>query len=255
MLRSVTKNIIDFLRISEALPIFGVPLVVAVERSHCHDGVLLPLVVRNCIDHVQDCGKSIFTFNTAVSQWGNNCLPLDICDCLCCAIFRAGLLVEGVYKLSGIKSKVQQLKRSYNQREAVRLSDFDLPIITSLLKTFFRFVFEVWSIVEWRGVTEPMFSQGTAWTCCYVRIASSLWRRGKHQRTSYSGTRIGRLGFGATPRKQDGVGVDYPAFGNRRCSCKRTFPDAFRRSSPSKTEWVKWATIGHTSLNNSCIIK
>lgn len=39
------------------MPVFGVPLAVAVDRSHCHDGVAIPLVVRDCIDHVQDCGR------------------------------------------------------------------------------------------------------------------------------------------------------------------------------------------------------
>ncbi|EDV92934.1 GH18557 [Drosophila grimshawi] len=34
-------------------PIFGVPLSLATERSRCHDGVDLPLVVRDCIDVLQ----------------------------------------------------------------------------------------------------------------------------------------------------------------------------------------------------------
>lgn len=40
----------------EDLPIFGVPLSVAVERSKCHDGVDIPLIIRNCIDHIQETG-------------------------------------------------------------------------------------------------------------------------------------------------------------------------------------------------------
>ena len=36
---------------------FGVPLELAVERSRCHDGVDIPVVVRDCIDHVQEHGK------------------------------------------------------------------------------------------------------------------------------------------------------------------------------------------------------
>jgi hypothetical protein len=37
-------------------PVFGVPLEIAVERSHCHDGVDIPVVVRDCIDYVQEHG-------------------------------------------------------------------------------------------------------------------------------------------------------------------------------------------------------
>jgi hypothetical protein len=37
-------------------PVFGVPLELAVERSHCHDGVYIPVVVRDCIDYVQEHG-------------------------------------------------------------------------------------------------------------------------------------------------------------------------------------------------------
>ncbi|XP_063221745.1 ralA-binding protein 1 [Bacillus rossius redtenbacheri] len=85
-------------------PVFGVSLQVAVERSRCHDGVDIPLVVRNCIDYVQECG----------------------------------LNMENIYKLSGIKSKVQHLRRQYNQREAVRLADYEPPVVTSLLKQFLR---------------------------------------------------------------------------------------------------------------------
>jgi hypothetical protein len=41
--------------------------------------------------------------------------------------------MEGIYKVSGIKSKVQHVRQLYNTREAVQLSDFELPVITSLL--------------------------------------------------------------------------------------------------------------------------
>lgn len=88
----------------EEMPVFGVPLSVAVDRSHCHDGIEIPVVVRNCIDHVQDYG----------------------------------LATENIYKISGIKSKVQQLRRSYNKREMVNLCDYDVPTVTSLLKSFLR---------------------------------------------------------------------------------------------------------------------
>lgn len=52
--------------------------------------------------------------------------------------YSTGLYMEGIYKVSGIKSKVQHLRRLYNIREAAQLSDFELPVITSLLKQFLR---------------------------------------------------------------------------------------------------------------------
>ncbi|XP_067012581.2 ralA-binding protein 1 isoform X2 [Anabrus simplex] len=85
-------------------PVFGVPLELAVERSRCHDGVDIPLVVRDCIDYVQE----------------------------------NGLNMESIYKLSGIKSKVQNLRRQYNLRETVSLAEYEPPVVTSLLKQFFR---------------------------------------------------------------------------------------------------------------------
>jgi RalA-binding protein 1 len=38
-------------------PLFGIPLAAAVERSPCHDGILLPVVVRECIDYIEEFGK------------------------------------------------------------------------------------------------------------------------------------------------------------------------------------------------------
>ena len=40
----------------EDCPIFGVPLEVAVERNRCHDGIPLPMVVRQCIDYIEEHG-------------------------------------------------------------------------------------------------------------------------------------------------------------------------------------------------------
>lgn len=90
--------------IGEEQPVFGVTLPLALERSRCHDGVEIPLVVRECIMHIEETGLS----------------------------------TEGIYKISGIKSKVQHVRRLYNQRDSVSLSDYDLPVATSLLKLFFR---------------------------------------------------------------------------------------------------------------------
>ncbi|XP_012140994.2 ral interacting protein [Megachile rotundata] len=92
------------LDIGEEQPIFGVSLHLAVERSRCHDGVELPLVVRDCIDFVEEHGMNI----------------------------------EGLYKVPGVKSKVQYLKKLYNYREAVNMSDFEPTVATSLLILFLR---------------------------------------------------------------------------------------------------------------------
>lgn len=78
----------------------------AVERGRCHDGIDLPVPVRACIDYVERCG----------------------------------LIFEGVYKVSAPKSKVTHLKKLYNQREIVDLTEYDVPTATSLLKLFLRYV-------------------------------------------------------------------------------------------------------------------
>jgi hypothetical protein len=59
----VNKNMYNTLLIYYVLgelPVFGVPLSLAVERSKCHDGVDIPLVVRDCIDHVQQIGEYLY---------------------------------------------------------------------------------------------------------------------------------------------------------------------------------------------------
>ena len=38
---------------------FGVPLALAVERSRCHDGIKLPVVVRECIDYIEENGLKV----------------------------------------------------------------------------------------------------------------------------------------------------------------------------------------------------
>lgn len=100
-----SKNFVEeTIAIADALPIFGVSLDISVERSRCHDGVDLPLPIRECIDFVESVGISF----------------------------------EGVYKISGTKTRVTQIKKMYNHRENVKLSDYDVPTATSLLKMFLR---------------------------------------------------------------------------------------------------------------------
>lgn len=85
-------------------PIFGVPLTVAVERNKCHDGIELPCMLRECIDYIEEHGLSC----------------------------------EGIYRISGVKSKVQFLKDCYNKHLPVYLEEYEPNIVASLLKTFLR---------------------------------------------------------------------------------------------------------------------
>ncbi|CAH0561888.1 unnamed protein product [Brassicogethes aeneus] len=98
------KNYEDALDIAEALPIFGVNLETAVERSRCHDGIDIPLPIRECIDYIESAGTSF----------------------------------EGIYKISGTKSKVLLIRKMYNNRQNINLNDYDVPTATSLLKMFLR---------------------------------------------------------------------------------------------------------------------
>lgn len=89
---------------SDAHPIFGVSLGLAVVRSHCHDNINLPLVVRDCIDYLQE----------------------------------HGLHSEQMYKVDPVKTKLQNLKKLYNNREANGLDEFDVPTACGLLKLFIK---------------------------------------------------------------------------------------------------------------------
>ncbi|XP_055323745.1 ralA-binding protein 1 isoform X2 [Sitodiplosis mosellana] len=97
-----SNTISDILELGVAQPIFGVSLGLAVVRGHCHDNVNLPLIVRDCIDYLQE----------------------------------HGLQSEQIYKVDVVKTKLQQLKQVYNNRETVPTSEFDIPTACSLLKLF-----------------------------------------------------------------------------------------------------------------------
>ncbi|XP_050704725.1 ralA-binding protein 1-like isoform X4 [Eriocheir sinensis] len=88
----------------EEVPVFGVPLCLAVQRCPAHDGIQLPAIVRECIDQIE--------------EWGLHC--------------------EGIYRLSGVKSKAHQLRRLYNTGEAVRLCDQEPHVIASFIKQYLR---------------------------------------------------------------------------------------------------------------------
>lgn len=89
---------------TDAQPIFGVSLGLAVERSRCHDNVNLPHVVRDCIDYVQEYG----------------------------------LQNDQIYKMDAAKTRMQQLKKLYNNRESLAADEFDVPTACSLLKLYLR---------------------------------------------------------------------------------------------------------------------
>lgn len=84
----------------DILPVFGMSLGLAVERSKCHDGVKLPLVVRDCIDFLQE-----------------------------------NLGSDQLYKTEGVKTRIQNLKRCYNNRDPIT-DEMDVATASSLLKSF-----------------------------------------------------------------------------------------------------------------------
>lgn len=94
----------EFLELGDAQPIFGVSLGLAVERSRCHDSVNLPLVVRDCIDYLQE----------------------------------HGMQSDQIYKVEAVKTKLPQLKKAYNNREGSCINEFDIPTACGLLKLFLR---------------------------------------------------------------------------------------------------------------------
>lgn len=88
--------------IGDIQPIFGVSLGLAVERSRCHDGIKIPLVVRDCIDFLQE-----------------------------------NLQSEQIYKSEGAKARIQHLKKCYNNRDTYN-EVLDVPTASSLLKAYLQ---------------------------------------------------------------------------------------------------------------------
>uniref|UniRef100_W8BCP5 RalA-binding protein 1 n=2 Tax=Ceratitis capitata TaxID=7213 RepID=W8BCP5_CERCA len=95
----------EVLELGDVQPVFGVSISLAIERSRCHDGVDLPLVVRDCIDYLQE----------------------------------HALKNDQIYKVEPLKTRIQHYKRLYNNRERQPDSDeLDTPTACSLLKLFLR---------------------------------------------------------------------------------------------------------------------
>uniref|UniRef100_A0A8K9XJ04 RalA binding protein 1 n=1 Tax=Oncorhynchus mykiss TaxID=8022 RepID=A0A8K9XJ04_ONCMY len=86
------------------IPIFGAPLAEAVKRTALYDGIQLPAVFRECIDYIE--------------SYGMRC--------------------EGIYRVSGMKSKVDELKASYDREECPCLEEYDPHTVASLLKQYLR---------------------------------------------------------------------------------------------------------------------
>ncbi|NXN44742.1 RBP1 protein, partial [Rhinoptilus africanus] len=85
-------------------PVFGIPLSDAVDRTMMYDGIRLPAVFRECIDYVE--------------KYGMKC--------------------EGIYRVSGIKSKVDELKAAYDREESPNLEEYEPNTVASLLKQYLR---------------------------------------------------------------------------------------------------------------------
>ncbi|KAI4809099.1 hypothetical protein KUCAC02_018012 [Chaenocephalus aceratus] len=85
-------------------PIFGAPLTEAVKRTALYDGLQLPAVFRECVDYIE--------------SYGMKC--------------------EGIYRVSGMKSKVDELKAAYDREECPCLEEYDPHTVASLLKQYLR---------------------------------------------------------------------------------------------------------------------
>uniref|UniRef100_A0A668AJ25 RalA binding protein 1 n=1 Tax=Myripristis murdjan TaxID=586833 RepID=A0A668AJ25_9TELE len=85
-------------------PIFGAPLAEAVKRTALYDGIQLPAIFRECVDYIE--------------SYGMKC--------------------EGIYRVSGMKSKVDELKAAYDREECPCLEEYDPHTVASLLKQYLR---------------------------------------------------------------------------------------------------------------------
>ncbi|KAM9323718.1 ralA-binding protein 1 isoform 2-T2 [Pholidichthys leucotaenia] len=85
-------------------PIFGAPLAEAVKRTALYDGIQLPAIFRECVDYIEN--------------YGMKC--------------------EGIYRVSGMKSKIDELKAAYDREECPCLEEYDPHTVASLLKQYLR---------------------------------------------------------------------------------------------------------------------
>lgn len=88
--------------------------------------------------------RIIISGNTPVVFYSSHALP-NICWKFVALVsplhsLPTGLHCEGIYRLSGVKSKVQQLRRQYNCGGPVRLTNQEPHVVASLLKQYLRSV-------------------------------------------------------------------------------------------------------------------
>ncbi|XP_062517766.1 ralA-binding protein 1-like isoform X2 [Corticium candelabrum] len=86
------------------LPVFGIPISLAVERSRLCNGIELPTVFRLCLDYLE----------------------------------REGLSHEGLYRVSGVKSRIEAVKTQFDQGQTVDFEQTDINTITGALKLYLR---------------------------------------------------------------------------------------------------------------------
>lgn len=106
------------------------------------------------------------------------CMKFPPCD-FCLDEFRqlsgmwclSGLPCEGIYRMSGVKSKVQSLKDAYNKGSDVYLQEHEPNIVASLLKQFLRQLPE--PLLTTKLI--PKFEQASS--KCSVIFCSSCWVR------------------------------------------------------------------------------
>lgn len=131
--------------LGDVLPIFGVPLNLAVERGRCHDmDNALPLVVRDCIDYLQ--------------------LQQD------------GIMNENIYKVEPAKAKLQHLRKLYNNRQSngpqdlgtastaegllrLFLKELPEPILTTELISQFEEVSAISNVQEQESQLKALIAQ------------------------------------------------------------------------------------------------
>lgn len=69
------------------------------------------------------------------------CVTINLCEFTSQSFFCnncAGLDTPGIYRISGIKSKIEALKNSYNSGRGVDLKEYDVTVVTGLLKQYLR---------------------------------------------------------------------------------------------------------------------
>jgi len=91
-----------------------------------------------------------------------------------CVCF-AGLTCEGIYRISGVKSKVQSLKDSYNKGINVYLNEHEPSVVASLLKQFLRELPEPVLTAKLMPKFEQASSMCQLWAIvCYFRCMERL---------------------------------------------------------------------------------